>query len=111
MIGTTHKIRPIKALALVATVATSLLVLVPPASAGVRGDDRSGDRVDVQATHGADGAAATGSVEDKPLDTRDALGLALFLALLGVATVAMVKTYRSEKAMGWGSIGGGGRWG
>jgi hypothetical protein len=38
-------------------------------------------------------------------------GLALFLAVVGLAIAAMIKNYALEKSMGWGSIGSGGRWG
>lgn len=75
------------------------------------GSASSNDRVDGRATPAADDAAAgTRSAAEQSFDARDAVGLALLLAVLGLGTVVMLKNYAREKSVGWASIGGGGQW-
>ena len=98
-----YRIRRMRAvIALVATVMASLVLLVPSASGG------SSARHVTPPTESA--AAATQSSNADRFDARDALGIAMLLASLGIGTATMLWNYAREKSTGWTSIGGGGRW-
>ncbi len=118
-----HKIQRIRAaIALAATLVASLVLLVPSASAGrppsadfVRAAASPSvfpnGGVNRRVTAAADqAAAATGSPGAERFDARDAFGVAILLASLGLGTGTMLWNYAREKSVGWVSTGGGGRW-